>query len=208
MTALRVGCLLMLLCGWGMRSAAQESPIRQGATEITTWAGGGTGLGHSSPFQFVDAGLRLGKVLTSAHGSGWLRGNFEYALDVAPLYLVFQDQPVVRVNGTAATQRQTVYGGAISPLILKWNFTGGKRFVPFAAVEGTAIFTTRDVPAGDTSTVNFGSGVASGLQFLCDGRHAISFSGHLLHISNASVGNHNPGINIGVQFRLGYQWWK
>ena len=95
-----------------------------------------------------------------------MRGNFEYAIDVAPLYLIFQDRPVVKANGTAATQRQTVYGGAISPLILKWNFTSGKRFVPFAAAEGTAIFTTKNVPAGDTSTVNFGSGIASGLQFL------------------------------------------
>ena len=125
-----------------------------------------------------------------------------------PLYLIFQDRPVVKANGTAATQRQTVYGGAISPLILKWNFTSGKRFVPFAAAEGTAIFTTKNVPAGDTSTVNFGSGIASGLQFLRDERHAVSFSAHLLHISNASLGNHNPSINIGLQFRLGYQWWK
>jgi hypothetical protein len=210
MTALRIGCslMLMLFCGWVGGGAAQELPIRQGATEIAAWAGGGTGLGHSTSFQFANAGVRLGKVLTDAHGSGWLRGNFEYAIDLAPLYLVFQDQPIVRANGTAATQRQTVYGGAISPLILKWNFTSGKRFAPFAAAEGTAIFTTRNVPSGDTSTVNFGSGIASGVQFLQDARHAISFSGHLLHISNASIGNHNPSVNIGLQFRLGYQWWK
>ena len=187
---------------------AQEMPIRQGATEIAAWAGGGTGLGHSTSFQYANAGVRLGKVLTGDHGSGFLRGNFEYAADFMPLYLFFQDQPVVRANGTAATQRQTVYGGAISPLILKWNFTSGKRFVPFAALEGTAIFTTKDVPAGDTSTINFGSGIASGVQMLRSNGRALSFSGHLLHISNASLGNHNPSINIGLQFRMGYQWWR
>ena len=70
MTALRVGCLLMLilLCGW--KGAAQELPIRQGATEITAWGGGGTGLGHSTAFQFANAGLRLGKVLSGPHGPG------------------------------------------------------------------------------------------------------------------------------------------
>ena len=215
MTALRIGCVLILVCGCVALGAAQELPIRQGATEMAVWAGGGTGLGHSSSFQYANAGVRWGKVLTGAHGSGFLRGNFEYAADVIPLYLFFQDQPktgLVTVNGVPIpvpiTQRQTVYGGAISPLILKWNFTSGKRVIPFAAVEGTAIFTTKDVPAGDTSTINFGSGIASGVQMLRSNGHALSFSGHLLHISNASLGNHNPSINIGLQFRLGYQWWK
>ena len=30
---------------------------------------------------------------------------------------------------------------------------------------------------------------------------------HLLrHLSNASIGNHNPGINASLQFMLGYTW--
>ena len=164
------------------------------------WAGGGTGLGKSSSFQVMNAGARLGRVLTAGHGPGFLHGNFEYCVEGVPLYLFFQNKP--------AGGRQTVYGGALSPLILKWNFTSGKRIVPFGAIEESVIFTTRDVPAGNTSQVNFGSGVASGVQILQRGRHAVSASAHLLHISNASMGQTNPGINVGVQFRLGLQWWK
>jgi hypothetical protein len=180
--------------------AAQDLPMKKGATEAGFWAGGGTGLGHETSFQFANAGLRIGKVLTAQHGAGFLKGNFEYLVDLSPLYLIFQD----RTLGS----RQTVYGGAVSPFIVKWNFTSGKRLVPFVAAEGTAILTTKDVPSGDTSVVNFGSGIASGLQIVRGDRHAVTFSGHLLHISNASIGDHNPSINIGLQFRLGYQWWK
>jgi hypothetical protein len=200
MKAARLGCILLILLSCVAAGLAQELPMKKGATEVGLWGGGGTGLGHETSFQFANAGMRLGKVLTAQHGGGLLRGNFEYAVDLSPLYLIFQDR--------TPSSRQTVYGGAVSPFIVKWNFTGGKRLVPFVAAEGTAILTSKDVPAGDTSVVNFGSGIASGLQLVRDAHHAVSFSGHLLHISNASIGNHNPSINIGLQFRLGYQWWR
>jgi hypothetical protein len=195
--------MLSFLCCVFAYATGQESPRQKGAREITVWAGGGTGVGASDGTQMMNAGVRLGKVLTGEHGSGALRGNLEYAFDVAPLYLFFQDQ---NVNGVV--KRQTVYGGSISPVVVKWNFTSGKRIVPFVGVEGSAILTSKNVPAGDTSQVNFGSGVAAGMQFLRGQSHAMSFSGHLMHISNASIGNHNPGVNVALQFRLGYQWWK
>jgi hypothetical protein len=59
--------------------------VHKGATELAFWAGGGTGVGHSSETQMANAGLRFGKVLTAPHGPGWLRGSLEYALDVTPL---------------------------------------------------------------------------------------------------------------------------
>jgi hypothetical protein len=200
MRAWRFGCLLVGLFGCVLMGVAQELPMKKGATEVGVWGGGGTGLGHETSFQFANAGMRMGRVLTAQHGAGFLRGNFEYVVDFSPLYLIFQDRTPV--------SRQTVYGGAISPFIVKWNFTSGKRLVPFVAAEGTAILTTKDVPAGDTSIINFGSGIASGLQIVRGDHHAVTFSGHLLHISNASIGNHNPSINIGLQFRMGYQWWR
>jgi lipid A 3-O-deacylase len=29
-----------------------------------------------------------------------------------------------------------------------------------------------------------------------------------MHISNASLGDANPGVNATVQFQIGYSWWK
>ncbi|MFB3916575.1 MAG: acyloxyacyl hydrolase [Terriglobales bacterium] len=203
----RVAVCSLIVCVVSSLAVAQElgaGALKKGATEINLWVGGGSGLGESSDFQMLNAGVRLGKVLTGSHGPGFLRGNLEYAADLVPLYLFVQD----RVVAPGATDRQTVYGGSISPLILKWNFTSGKRIAPYIALEESAIFTTDDVPAGDTSTINFASGFGSGLQFFRGDNHALSLSGHLMHISNASIGNHNPSINIALQFRLGYQWWK
>jgi hypothetical protein len=30
----------------------------------------------------------------------------------------------------------------------------------------------------------------------------------VIHISNASLGDHNPGLNFTFQFSAGYSWWK
>jgi hypothetical protein len=197
----------MVFVGATVPLLAQRSPLSDGATEIAVWGGGGTGLGHSSSAQFTNAGVILGKVLTEEHGPGLLRGRFEYGIDFTPLFLVFQDQRVSE-NGVAVTRRQTVYGGAFSPVLLKWNFTRSKRVAPFATIEGSAVFSTREVPAGDTSMVNFQTGLGSGVQFFRGDGHTLSLSGNFLHISNASLGNKNPSYNVTLQFRLAYQWWK
>jgi len=200
----RLRWLIAGIVACALPCVAQESAIRYGLREINVYAGGGFGLGERTSYQYANAGVRAGIVLTDAHGPGFLRGNFEYAAEISPLYLFFQ--PVKLADGTRG--REIVYGAAVSPLVLKWNFTSGKKLIPYLALEGAAILTTKDVPAGDTSVVNFGSGVAVGLQYLCNDRHTVAVSGRLLHVSNASIGDYNPSINLGVQLRLEYQWWR
>jgi hypothetical protein len=206
MTALRISLVAALVCAT-LPLFGQQSPIRDGAEEIAVWAGGGTGLGHSSSAQFTNVGVVVGRVLTGEHGPGWLRGDFEYDVQAMPLFLVFQDQGVPE-NGTIVTRRQTVFGGAVTPVLWKWNFTRNRRVTPFATIEGSALFTAREVPAGDTSMVNFQSGLGSGVQFFRSAGHSVSLSGNFLHISNASLGNKNPSYNVTLQFRLAYQWWR
>jgi hypothetical protein len=36
----------------------------------------------------------------------------------------------------------------------------------------------------------------------------VDFALNLEHISSASLGDKNPGVNASVQFQLGYTWWK
>jgi hypothetical protein len=170
--------------------------------------------------------VRLGKVLTGDFGPTFLRGNFEFAGDIVPLWLIWQDSfrvvPLASLSPSsgpvacfdiACTQveipvRQRVYGGGFHPVILKWNFTRSKRVVPYIAAEGGVLFTTHDVPFPDTSNVNFTPGGDFGLQIFTSQRHAMVFSVHATHISNASMGDHNPGVNASVLFRLGYHWFK
>ena len=182
--------------------SAEENPLRKPAWEIGPWVGGGTGLGVASEFKFISAGARIGRVLTGEIGSGRFRGTFEWAADLLPVYAVRQD--LFYTIGPS----QWVYGGGFSPIILKWNWTGGNKVVPYLAAEGGVLFTTREVPPGDTSRVNFLPGGAFGIYLLRGNRQAIDLSMHITHVSNASLADHNPGINATMQFRVGYTWFR
>ncbi len=186
----RLFALVFVLCA---AAAVAQTPLSKAGTwEVGPWFGGGVGLGKSSDIHFLSAGVRVGAVLSDQLGTSRFRGNFEWAADVIPMYLVYEPN--------------RVYGGSFNPVVLKWNFTAAKRIVPFVAAEAGVLFTTREVPPGDTSTVNFTPGIASGAYLFRDGGHAIEFSVHVTHISSANLGNKNPGVNSSLRFRLGYFW--
>ncbi|HYG98950.1 MAG TPA: acyloxyacyl hydrolase [Terriglobales bacterium] len=184
--------------------------------EITPWVGGGLGLRQRTDWKFFNAGVRVGKVLTGEKGAGFFRGNFEFAADVIPLYMTYQPEAIAfpaaedpsKVAYVLTGRRQRVYGYSFNPVVLTWNFTRGKRIVPFFSAEGGLLVTRKDVPFPDTSNVNFTPGGAFGAHVFLKNNHAITFSGHVTHVSNASLGDHNPGINAALLFRVGYSWFK
>jgi len=169
--------------------------LKKGAIELGAFAGGGTGLGHSDGTQFVYAGGRAGYILTGDHLSGWLRGNFEWAVDVMPLYAVLPPAGAI-------------YGGSFKPAIWQWNFTRGKKIAPYVAAAGGIVFSTRNVPPGDTSPVNFTSQFVSGAHIFVKPRRAFFIESAIGHLSSASLGVHNPGYNISLLFTVGYSWFK
>jgi hypothetical protein len=190
-------CAFVLL-GAAVSARAQNSAslsLAKGAWEFEPFIGGGTGLGKSSNTQFLIAGGRAGKILTGEHLRGWARGNFELATEVMPLYLVMQP-------GGA------VYGGSFKPLIFKWNFKGNGKIAPYALITGGVLFTTSNVPPGNTSDVNFTPQGALGFYFFQRRKRAWDFEIQAVHTSNASLGHLNPGFNGSLIFTLGYSWFK
>lgn len=169
--------------------------LTKSAWEFQPFVGGGTGLGHSDSTQFLIAGVRIGKILTKDHLRGWARGNFEMAVDLMPLYLVLQP------GGP-------VYGASFKPVIFQWNFLGNHKVAPYALIAGGVLFTTSNVPPGNTSYVNFTSQGALGFRFFQRPRRAWVFEIQAVHISNASLGHLNPGFNGSLMFSLGYSWLK
>ena len=171
-------------------------PAKKRTWEITPFIGGGTGFGKRSSTQFLYAQARFGRVLTADHGSGWLRGNFEFAFDATPLFIVMQPP-------------QNAYGGGFSPVVLKWNFTSGRRMVPFVELTGGALWTTQDVPFG-TNSFNFTPQGGFGIHFLRKNNpnQAVTLSSKFMHVSNAGIADANSGINASIQFLLGYTWFK
>lgn len=177
--------IFLLLCA--SCCLAQEKP-GDGDREIQLWTGGGHSVaGGTNSTGVWNVGLRYGWVITRPHGPGFLKGRLEYAVDGVPIFMVFQPQ-------------NTAFGAGINPFNAKWNFATRGNVMPYFELSGGTLFTNKDVPAF-TSRVNFTSGAALGMHFLGD-RHTLSVEVRYMHISNAGLGDLNPGINT-VQVRLG-----
>lgn len=166
---------------------AQAAP-EKGGHEIELWAGGGHSVaGGRGDTGVFNAGLRYGWILTDPHLPGFLRGRFEYAVDAVPVFLAFQPT-------------NTAYGAGFDPLGLKWNFERHGHFSPYLELTGGVLFTNHSVPTG-TNPVNFMDQAALGAHIL-GAKHNVSLELRYMHISNAGLGNPNPGVNT-VQVRLG-----
>ena len=206
-------------------------------------AQGGVGLTEDrNTFRFFMAGLHAGKVLTDNMGHGMLRGNFEYAVEVFPLWQSYtpvgQRQtcaPIVGSPGLANCSAPykvggTYTGASITPIILRWNFAGTPRFAPWVQGAGGVVWTNHKYPGVggppvnsggvtnssigdnsanvDTSVWNFTPQFGIGVHYFVHPRRSIDFGANAVHVSSASLGDKNPGVNASVQFSLGYTWWK
>jgi hypothetical protein len=167
---------------------AQAGPD-PGGNELEVWTGGGHGLNGSSASTDVwNLGGRYGWVLTDPHGPGFLQGEFEFAVDVVPAFAIVQ-------------RHYDAFGFGLNPFALKWNFTRPHKVVPYFELGGGTLFTNNQVPAG-TSRVNFTTSGAIGVHFL-QSKFNWSAEVRFMHISNAGIGQFNPGINT-VQLRVGF----
>lgn len=186
---------LLLFCG--LANAQQPSkPLASRPWDFGFWASGGFSVpGGTKDTHMIDAGARLGKVLTGEHLGSFLRGQFEWSADLLPIYYLWQPAPA-----------RNAYGEGFNPVNLKWNFTSLSRTVPFLELGGGVLFTNTDVPA-NTSRVNFVTHGAFGFHFFNNERRAITASVRYEHISNAGLTSPNPGINT-VQFLVGMNWFK
>jgi lipid A 3-O-deacylase len=124
----------------------------------------------------------------------------------------------------------TFTGLSITPAVLRWNFAGTAHWSPWMQGAGGVIWTNHKYPAfggpplstggitnstlGDnasydnTSVWNFTPQFGVGVHYFTRANRSIDFGANAIHISSASLGDKNPGVNASVQFTLGYSWWK
>jgi lipid A 3-O-deacylase len=183
-------------------------------------------------FKFLMAGVHAGKVLTDNVGHGPLRGNFEYAVEVFPFWQSYTPKfqrptcinppSTVPVCSPFYTVGGTFTGISITPIILRWNVVGTKRFSFWGQAAGGLLWTNHKYPAfggppyneqndgpnADASVWNFTPQGGIGVHYFLRPRRSIDFGANAVHISSASLGDRNPGVNASVQFSLGYTWWK
>jgi hypothetical protein len=170
-------------------AARAQSGPEGGGHELQIWTGGGHGLnGSTSDTGVWNVGLRYGWILTDPIGPGPLRGRFEYAVDVVPIFWLVQ-------------RTDTAYGFGLNPFALKWNFVEHHKISPYIDIGGGTLFTNTQAPPG-TSRVNFTTSGAVGVHFLRS-KYNWSAEVRFMHISNAGLTSPNPGINT-IQVRLGF----
>src|ERR1700687_782446 len=137
----RIAILALLMAGTvaGMAQAGDDAAaIRRQHWNAGVLASGGTGLIDRTNVQFVGAGVRVGRVMTGELGSGVARGTFEVDSEIMPLDYVLW-------GGYG-----NVYGFGVNPLVMKWNFTRGKKAIPYFLAQGGMLWTTVKVPPGNT----------------------------------------------------------
>ncbi len=202
--------------------------------EIGAVVQGGLGVtDQRDGFKFLMAGVHGGKVLTGNHGSGLLRGNFEYAAEIFPFWQSYTPKfqradciPTAVPNTIECTPLYTVggtYSGAsVTPIILRWNFAGTRTMSFWAQGAGGLLWTNHKYPAYGSPTLNLGNDGPNtdasvwnftpqggiGLHYFVKPHRSIDLGANAVHISSASLGDRNPGVNASVQFSLGYSWWK
>ena len=201
-TSLVIVCSSILLLSFSL-SAQTAVPVSDDAAGLrrehwnfAVFAGGGSGVGERSNVQMFRVGVRVGRVMTGELGHGWAKGTFELAGEITPVDYVFW------------SGYKNVYGFGVTPVDMKWNFTSGKHLVPFVEAAAGVMWSNANVPPGDTSQINFTPGGGGGMHIFLRPNHALTWTLRAVHISNASLGNHNPGVNASIQASLGYTWFK
>ncbi len=196
----RLAILALLLLA-AASAVAQSSDDDAAAIRGEHWvvgvlASGGSGLFDRDNVQMVRAGVRVGRVMTGELGKGFLRGTFELDAEIMPVDYVLW-------NGY-----RNVYGIGINPVVMKWNFTRGKKLIPYFLAQGGTLWSAHNVPPGDTSRFNFISGPGVGFNYFLKPGRSVNLDLRATHLSNASLGDHNPGVNSSLQVSIGYNWWK
>ena len=210
-------------------TASQRQPHEYGV-----FLQGGNGItDNRGGFHFLAAGVHAGRVLTNNHGSGLFRSNFEYAVEVLPYWQSFtprfQRVSITPIAGSSAVNFSAPYtvggtftGASVTPIILRINFAGHGKVTPWVQAAGGLLWTNHKYPSygdttanyntngpnGETSVWNFTPQGGVGLHYFIRKDRSIDFSANGEHISSASLGDRNPGVNASVQFTIGYSWWK
>jgi hypothetical protein len=209
----------------GGSAAAASDPVAQ-VRQNQSWEYGpfvnwGSGVGDRSSFKFLWAGVQAGKVLTPVLKLGFFSGQFEYSGNIMPLWQAYtpaahmqafsyQGQSYVAPEGGG-----TYSGVSLTPVILRWNFLKSSRHVqPWFQGAGGLIYTTHKfppsqlLPRAGTSVWNFSPQGGAGVHIFTRPKRSLDLGVNAVHISSASLGDKNPGVNASVQIQLGYTYWK
>jgi len=209
-------------------SDAAVNPVAQ-VREARSWeygpfANGGAGVGDRSDFQFFSLGFQLAKPLSPVMHAGFLSGQFEFGGNIMPLWQAYTPAAHEQIYNCGGQQCELPIGGgtftgvSLTPVIFRWNFlTHEKRIQPWFQAAGGLVYTTHKFPPdvivpegtpGGTSVWNFSPQGGIGVHYFLHDKRSIDLGVNAVHISSASLGDRNPGVNASIQVQVGYTFWK
>ena len=185
----------------------------------------GNGIGGDrSQYRFLSVGVQAGKTLFPPVHAGILSGQFELGANIMPFWQAYTPGPhVVDYVYHGVVYPELVGGGtftgfSITPVIFRWNFLShSPRVQPWFQGAGGLIYTTHKYPPdilvphgfpGGTSVFNFSPQGGIGIHYFIRETRSIDLGVNAVHISSASLGDRNPGVNASIQLQVGYTYWK
>lgn len=218
------------------QTASQDAKPATSQPGARTWEYGpfvnwGTGVGDRSSYKFFWAGAQYGRTMFAPVHAGALSGQFELGGNIMPLWQAYTPAahteiihytapgcPTAGCSSSVPVGGGTFRGVSLTPVILRWNFLNrSERFKPWFQGAGGLIYTTHKFPPtqlvphgtqGGTSVWNFTPQGGFGAHYFLRPNRSLDLGVNAVHISSASLGDKNPGVNASFQIQVGYTYWK
>ena len=177
-----------------------DNLLRRGDNEFGFWGGfspaastifGGLHDDEAEDRKFVIAAFRYGRTLAANDSLA-----LQYTLDAVPLALA-TGTIVSRttIGGVTTFQRETAYGGGVTPLGLQLDFRNGSKVHPFAHVNGGLLWFNKSVPIEDAGKLALVGEAGGGIRIFTSEKRAVSLGVRFHHISNGDRAGSNRGLN-------------
>lgn len=194
-TATAVTTILLFLLVFTDVAAAQSSgPVPQtdagaapgalpGRLEWGLLAGGALPVdvdGARSDRRLSLLAVEFGRIVSRPHGPGMLAGQFEIMMQAMP----------IAVRGP-----EDFWGLGLSPLFVRWNFTGTRRVRPFAEASAGLMLIDWDTSGPGRIARNFHEQAGLGLRIGSGSGRGLITGYRFQHISNGSPTLPSPAVD-------------
>ena len=174
--------------------------LKRGDNEFGFWGGfspaattifGGLHEDEAKDRKFFIAALRYGRTLAANNSLA-----LQYTLDVVPVAVATGTIVSRTTVGSVTTfQRETAYGGGVTPLGLQLDFANGSKVHPFAHVNGGLLWFNKSVPIEDAGSFAYVGEAGGGVRIFTSEKRAVSIGVRFHHISNGDRQGSNRGLN-------------
>jgi hypothetical protein len=174
--------------------------LKRGDNEFGAWAGfspkattifGGLRDDEADERKFFIAAFRYGRTLAANDSLA-----LQYTLDAIPVALATGTIVSRTTTGGVTTfQRETAYGGGVTPLGLQLDFANGAKVHPFIHVNGGLLWFNKSIPIEDAGNLALVGEAGGGIRIFTSDKRAVNIGVRFHHISNGDRSGSNRGLN-------------